>query len=267
MENRRLFMKNKFVPIIITLFTVFSNPVYAQGIPVIDGQGLVQHVVNAMESVAQTAKQIEQYKTQLQQYQNMLQNTMTPDYYLWADAQSAMNGLYDAMNSFNQFRDSIGDYQKYLDLYKILDQYSTHNCFMAKGCTKEEQAQLDKELAMIDEANKRANDDSFKVIDQQQRRLKTEAAELQRLQMNAQGAQGQLEALQYANQFAAAQVYQLQQMRGAMLAQQQAVTTQLANTQNEKALQQAQQRKLTEGDVTNSSEGSSLPVGKKINSF
>lgn len=254
MENRRLFMKNKFVLIIITLSTVFSNPVYAQGIPVIDHHSLIQHTINAIELVAQTAKQIEQYKTQLQQYENMLQNTMTPDYYLWADAQSAMNGLYDAMNSFNQFRDNIGNYQKYLDLYKILDQYSTHNCFMAKGCTKEEQEQLDKELAMIDEANKRANDDSFKVIDQQQQRLRQEAAELQRLQINAQGAQGQLEALSYANQFAAAQVYQLQQMRGAMLAQQQAVTAQLANQQNDKARNKAAFEAATRGVFFNNEE-------------
>ena len=91
----------------------FSTPAHA-GIPVIDGTNLAQNIMTAIESVAQTLKQIEQYRTQLQQYENMLQNTAAPAAYIWAQAQSTINGLMTAVNTLDHYKQQLGSLDSYL---------------------------------------------------------------------------------------------------------------------------------------------------------
>ena len=62
-------------------------------------------------------------------------------------------------------------------------------------------------------------------VDQQQTALVNDASNLQQLQQQATGAQGQLEAIQAANQFASAQNNQLLQIRSILIAQQNAEAT------------------------------------------
>ncbi|WP_454458303.1 type IV secretion system protein [Thauera phenylacetica] len=90
-----------------------SMPAHA-GIPVIDGTNLAQNIMTAIESVAQTLKQIEQYRTQLQQYENMLQNTAAPAAYIWAQAQSTINGLMTAVNTLDHYKQQLGSLDSYL---------------------------------------------------------------------------------------------------------------------------------------------------------
>ena len=55
--------------------------------------------------------------------------------------------------------------------------------------------------------------------------MESDATQLQRLQSAANGAQGQMEAIGYANQLASHQSNQLLQIRGLLIAQQNAVAT------------------------------------------
>ena len=74
-------------------------------------------------------------------------------------------------------------------------------------------------MSILAQAQKQANDGLFKGIDQQQDSLQADARQLERLQSAAQGAVGQMQAIQYANQLASAQGNQLLQIRGLLIAQ------------------------------------------------
>lgn len=77
----------------------------------------------------------------------------------------------------------------------------------------------------------------FKALDEQQETLQSDADNLADLQTQATGAQGQMEAIQAANQLASAQSNQLLQIRSLLVAQQNAAAT-LAQTQADKEAQQ-----------------------------
>ncbi len=198
--------------------SIITTPAQA-GIPVIDGGNLVQNVMTAIESVAQTLKQIEQYQTQLQQYENMLQNTMAPAAYIWDQAQSTINGLMAATDTLNYYKGSP--------------------CFTATGCSASEWAAMKNVQQLASESQKKANDALFKGLDKQQDNLTADAATLQRLQSSAQGATGQMQAIGYANQLAANQANQLLQIRGLLIAQQNAATARMQAQADLEAQQQA----------------------------
>ncbi|MBE7326235.1 conjugal transfer protein TrbJ, partial [Nocardioides sp. Y6] len=69
----------------------------------------------------------------------------------------------------------------------------------------------------------------------------------EQLKGKATTAQGQLEARGYANQFASQQANQLMQIRGLLLAQQNAIATQMQAQQDRQAQQDAAGAKLREG--------------------
>jgi P-type conjugative transfer protein TrbJ len=65
------------------------------------------------------------------------------------------------------------------------------------------------------------------------------SAQLQRLQSSAQGSNGQLQAIGYANQLASHQSNQLLQIRGLLIAQQNALATRNQALADNEAKQQA----------------------------
>lgn len=77
----------------------------------------------------------------------------------------------------------------------------------------------------------------FKALDEQQETLQSDADNLADLQTQATSAQGQMEAIQAANQLASAQTNQLLQIRSLLVSQQNAAAT-LAQAQADKEAQQ-----------------------------
>lgn len=199
-----------------------SMPAGATGIPVIDGLNLSQNVMTAIEEVAQTLKQIEEYSTQLQQYENQLQNTMAPAAYIWDQAQSTINGLMNATNTLSYYKAKLGSIDTYLGKFQDVNYYKSSPCFTAAGCSPAEWAAIKQVQQLASESQKKANDALVKGLDQQQTDLQNDASTLQRLQSAAQGANGQMQALGYANQLASQQANQLLQLRGLLIAQQNA---------------------------------------------
>jgi len=221
------------------------------GIPVIDAGNLSQNIVTALENVTHTAKQIQQYQTQLQQYENMLQNSVAPAAYIWDQAQATMASLNGAINTLQGYKTALGSVDNYLNKFQDLSYYRNSSCFTATGCTAAQFAAISRnadQLAM--EAQKKANDAVFKGLDQQQTALQTDAAKLQRLQSSAQGAAGQMAAIQFANQLASNQASQLLQIRSLLIAEQNMVATRNQALADQEAKQKAAGEQLRRGSYT-----------------
>jgi P-type conjugative transfer protein TrbJ len=205
--------------------TTLPGVVYAYALPVIDAGNLTQNIVTATENVAHTLKQIQQYQTQLQQYENMLQNTMAPSQQIWDSATVTMNHLRGSIDTLNAYKSSLGSIDAYLGKFKDMAAYRNSPCYSVNGCTPAQWAAMTDSERLGSESQKKANDALFKGLDRQLEGLQTDAAQLQRLQAAAQGSTGQLEAIGYASQLASHQSNQLLQIRGLLIAQQNAIAT------------------------------------------
>jgi P-type conjugative transfer protein TrbJ len=217
------------------------------GIPVIDGANLSQTIMTAIESVAQTLKQIEQYSTQLQQYENQLRNTMAPAAYIWDRAQSTINGLMGAVDTLNYYKTQLGSVDAYLGKFQDVTYYRGSPCFSSAGCSEAKWAAMSENRGLASESQKKANDALFRGLDRQQEALKVDARTLEQLQSSAQGASGQMQALGYANQLASQQANQLLQIRGLLIAQQNAVATRMQAEADREAQQQVASEQLRRG--------------------
>lgn len=204
--------------------SMIATPAHA-GIPVIDGGNLTQNIMTAIESVAQTMKQVQQYQTQLQQYENMLQNTATPTSYIWDQATTTMNQLRGSIDTLNYYKTNLGSIDSYLGNFQDTAHYRSSPCFSSNGCTDAQFAEVKNSQSLGSEAQKKSTDALFKGLDKQQDAMVNDAQTLQRLQSSAQGATGQVQAIGYANQLASQQANQLLQIRGLLIAQQNAVAT------------------------------------------
>lgn len=240
------FLAAKLALVIAVSSTLAVTPVQA-GIPVIDGTNLSQNIMTAIESVAQTLKQIEQYRTQLQQYENMLQNTMAPAAYIWDQAQSTINGLMNAVNTLDYYRNQLGSLDAYLGKFQDVSYYRNSPCFSAAGCSDAERAAMEQNRRLASESQKKANDALFKGLEQQQRNLTADARQLEQLQSAAQGATGQMQAISFANQLASQQANQLLQIRGLLIAQQNAMATKMQADADKEAQQAAAAAQLRQG--------------------
>ena len=243
---KQKFLAAKLALVVAVSSTLMVTPVEA-GIPVIDGTNLSQNIMTAIESVAQTLKQIEQYSTQLQQYQNQLQNTMAPAAYIWDQAQSTINGLMNATNTLNYYKNQLGSLDSYIGKFQDVNYYKGSPCFSATGCSAAEWTAMKNVQQLASESQKKANDALFKGLDKQQDNLTADAATLQRLQSSAQGATGQMQAIGYANQLASQQANQLLQIRGLLIAQQNAMATKMQADADKEAQQAAAAAQLRQG--------------------
>jgi P-type conjugative transfer protein TrbJ len=192
---------------------------------VIDAANVVQTTVTAMESIAQTSKQIQQYQTQLQQYENMLRNTAAPTANIWDQAQATMNQLRTSIDTLAYYKNTLGSVDTYLGKFKDMNTYQASHCFSYNGCSQAEWEAMQASQRLGSEAQKRANDALFHGLDRQQDGMVADARQLERLQASAQGAQGQVQAIGYANQLASHQANQLLQIRALLVAQQNAIAT------------------------------------------
>lgn len=236
------------VALVLALAVPGVMPTAQAGIPVIDRANLRQTVMTAVENVAQTLKQIEQYRTQLQQYENMIQNTAAPDTYIWDQATSTMNQLRGAIDTLNYYKSQAGGLDGYLSKFQDVAYYRSSPCFNT-GCTKAELDAMNQASNKLNsEVQKKANDALFKGLDKQQDAMENDARQLQRLQSAAQGATGQMQAIGFANQLASNQANQLLQIRGLLIAQQNAVATRNQVLADREAKEAASDEHLRKGD-------------------
>jgi P-type conjugative transfer protein TrbJ len=236
------------IALVMTITTTsLSMPVNAGGIPVIDGTNLTQNMMTALESVAQTIKQVEEYRTQLQQYSDQIQNTIAPTTYVWDQAQSTINGLMSAVDTLNYYKNQVGSLDSYLGKFQDVSYYRGSPCFSSVGCSDAERAVMQQNRIIASQSQKKANDALFHGLDLQQDALKADARRLEQLQSAAQSATGRMEAIQYANQLASQQSNQLLQIRGLLIAQQNAMTTRNQVLADREAQEEASAEQLRMG--------------------
>lgn len=214
------------------------------GIPVIDGANLSQNVMGTIEAIAQTLKQVEeyatqvqQYQTQLQQYENMIQNTAAPAAYIWDQANNTINKLVQAQDMLNYYQNQAGSLTAYLDKYKNASYYRSSPCFNGSGCTENERLAMAENRRRANAAQHEANKAQLQGLEKQQEAMQADARQLERLQSAASTADGQVKAIQYANQLASHQGNQLLQIRGLMIAQQNALVAEQQARQDRQAVE------------------------------
>lgn len=224
---------------------ILVQAVYAN-LPVID-------FTNLLESVTQTSQQLQQYKTQLSQYENMLENTKNLDKFTWDEATNTMDNLVDSIDTLNYYKQQAGSMNEYLSRYQDENHYRNMPCFNGGQCSEAELTALAQQEANASEAQKRANDAMLRGLELQEVAMKSDARQLTRLQEQAQGAPGQMAALQAANQLASAETNQLLQIRGLMVAEQNAQATRLAAIADKEAIQAAGDERFRQGSFKKSS--------------
>ncbi|WP_033693933.1 MULTISPECIES: P-type conjugative transfer protein TrbJ [unclassified Pseudomonas] len=230
------------------------------GIPVVDGVHAAISQLGVAENIAQTAKQLQEYKTQidqyttqLEQYENMIKNTTAPAAYIWDQANSTINKLMQAQDMLNYYTAQAGSLDSYLSKFQDVNYYRSSSCFQLGGCSESEKAAIERVEDTHSEAQKEANAAMFKGIAQQQENLKSDARRLEQLQGAASTADGQVKAIQYASQIASQQANQLLQIRGLMLAQQNAMAAKAAAEQDQQARDTAAERNMTSGSFKKTS--------------
>lgn len=228
------------VMVIILIQAVHAN------LPVID-------FTNLLESVTQTSQQLQQYKTQLSQYENMLENTKNLDKFTWDEATTTMDNLVNSIDTLDYFKQQAGGMNEYLSRYQDENHYRNTPCFNGGQCSEAELNALSQQEANASEAQKKANDAMLRGLELQQVAMKSDARQLTRLQEQAQGASGQMAALQAANQLASAETNQLLQIRGLMVAAQNAEATRLAAIADKEAIQAAGDERFRQGSFKKSS--------------
>lgn len=201
---------------LLLLYFFSPFPARAGGIPVFDAANLQQTAISAVEAVNQTIKQIEQYALQLQQYEDMIKNSIAPAAYVWDQAQRTMNKIIALQDQLDFYMNQAGDVNTYMRKFGSASAYRNSPYFAAP--TQENKKAILESEELGSEAQKHANDNVVKTLENQQAALKEDAANLEQLQAKAQGAQGRMEAIQYANQLASHQNNQLLQLRALMMA-------------------------------------------------
>lgn len=228
-------MKLNALLIYFCVFTAFGS-----GAPVFDVANWMQNGKMIATQLSEHKTQIDQYKNQIDQYQNMLENTKSLTTYQWDDANSVINNLLESTNTIDYYKQEAGTLQGYLDRFQSQEYYQKNSCFNDSGqCSTEELKKIKQSRLAASVAEKRSNDAMIKGIDKQQQSLKSDSAKLHNLQSQAQSATGQKQALQAASQLASNQSHQLLQIRGVLLAQQNAQAVKDAASANKEAIQSA----------------------------
>ncbi|HAT8886252.1 TPA: P-type conjugative transfer protein TrbJ [Legionella pneumophila subsp. pneumophila] len=227
----------KFKSMIIYCFVL---PVFASGAPVFDVANWIQNGKMIATQISEYKTQVDQYKNQMDQYQNMLENTKSLTSFEWDNANSVINNLLESTDTIDYYKQEAGSLQGYLDRFQSQEYYQKTPCFNGNGqCSAEELKKIKQSRLAASVAEKRSNDAMLKGIDKQQQSLKNDSAKLRTLQSQAQNAAGQKEALQAASQLASNQSHQLLQIRGVLLAQQNAQAVKDAASANKEAIQTA----------------------------
>lgn len=228
----------------------------ASGIPTVDVVSIVQQVIIAFEEIMQTIQQIEEFATQIEQFEAQLKNMELPDSYVWSDAQNAINGLLSLSELTSYYSNEVGSLDRYLDRLNSIEHFRNIPCFSDGGCTQDEwdEAFNNRDLDMGMEARRAANAGLIKTLRAESGQLQTDAANIRRLQSSAMSVEGEVEALQAANQFAGNMAQQMLNIRALLKVQGEAAQAFRADQLQREALSKAASDSLTSGRLKRESQ-------------
>lgn len=223
---------------------VALRPSTAACMPVFDAGNFAQNLVTAIEAVDQTLTQILEYQNQLAQYEEIVRNGLAPGVYTWDRLLSIRDKLQTIGSSLRNWRHWLRDLDDYLQRFADLDYYRSARCYGSDlSCPESEWARILRESqdlhGLASESQKKTLDHLMISLESSENELADESENLERLQRQAQSAEGQMQALQAANQLASAQAHQLMQMRAIMVAQYRAAAMQALAEQSISAQERA----------------------------
>lgn len=232
------------VAIAIVLALALGLPSRARALPVFDAGNFAQNLVSAIEAVDQTLTQIMTYQNQLLMYEEMIRNGAAPAVYTWDRIVSIQNKLQTIASSLRNYRHWLRDLDDYLSKFGDLDYYRSARCYGSDlSCPESEWERILRESqdlhGLASESRKRTLDQLMRSLEASEEELAQESTNLERLQRQAQAAEGHMQALQAGNQLAAAEVHQLMQMRAIMVAHYRAAAVQALAEQTRQAQQTA----------------------------
>jgi len=218
--------------IVVAVVVVLALPNRTRAIPVFDSGNFAQNLVSAIEAVDQTLTQIMTYQNQLLQYEEMVRNGLAPAVYTWDRIVSIQNKLHTIARSLRDYRHWLRDLDDYLSKFADLDYYRSARCYGSDlSCPESEWERILRESqdmhGLASESRKKTLDQLMRALETSEEELAADSANLEKLQRQAQAAEGHMQALQAGNQLASAEVYQLMQIRIIMVAQYRAIAVQL----------------------------------------
>ena len=169
-----------------------------------------------------------------------------------------MNKLINLTNTIRYYEQQYGGLDGYMQRFRNVEYYRSSPCFsLQEKCNEGAWKLLKDGQNTSTDAQKNANDSLLRGLSEHQNQIPVDAAHLQMLQQKTETAEGQMAALQYANQLAAFQANQLLQMRQMLIAQHNATNTQAQAEVDLKAMQQA-----ARSVATKRLSPETLPVGR-----
>jgi type IV secretion system protein TrbJ len=248
---------NTLIALITLTLTTPTHAIFGVGDIVYDPSNFAQNITAAISEVTQELKQVEQYTTQLrelmvakQQLDDMMQNTKQLTRFNWDDAQGTLSQLLGVTNTIDDYKNQLGSFDSFLGKFQTIDYYRSLPCFGSNTCTASDLAKLSEIDRLSSEARKKANDALFRGVDQQQQTLQKDSEHLRELQQASQSSTGRLQVLQAANELASEQTNQLLQIRGLLVAQQNALATQMEVQNDKEARAIALEEKFKSGTYT-----------------
>lgn len=173
----------------------------AAGIPVIDGTNLTQNTMNVISTMAQEVKQIaqyatqlEQYQTQLQQYSNMVQNTQRPSSWILHNTTSLLNSTRHLLANT-----PMSAVDGYLKQYVNKNYFNTNPCLTGGRCTPQAWTELVQSNRQLTRSRIDRLNTWFSRQQSLEAKFRSADADFERLKASAQTADGQLQAIGYAN--------------------------------------------------------------------
>jgi type IV secretion system protein TrbJ len=231
-------LKTILSAMILTLMIGLSTPSHAVDL-VFDMEAAIADAESLANDAEALSNQVTQIQNQVQQYENMVQNTVAPAAYLWDQAQQKMNMLRNISGTIDGYINRFGTIDGYLNKFQDVGYYRSSPCFKIGNCTQAQLQAIHDNLSFGSETQKKSNDSAFRDLQAQRDQLTQDSRNLERLQSQISGYDGQMEALQGANQLASMQVNQLMQLREMLATANAAILQRQQAIQNVEAMQQA----------------------------
>ncbi|WP_342221515.1 P-type conjugative transfer protein TrbJ [Candidatus Fukatsuia endosymbiont of Tuberolachnus salignus] len=220
---------------------VVAWPVFDVPHTAVSGANALTTAGTKLEQGLHYMKQVNHYRQQINHYKEMVEKLSS---YNWDDPLASTEKLLQAQNTLNDYKRKLGGLEQYLLQYKDLKGHLSSPCFTSGGCTDSQRQELLKAQDNASEVQKLAYDAVLTGIDQQQKSLQKDSGQLTKLQSQVESAKSQMQAAQAASQLASAQANQLLQIRGLLMAQQNAEATRAQVIADSEAQAMASSRQL-----------------------
>ena len=212
----------RWLPLLISL-TLLPPPAAGAQWVVTDPGNLVQSIISALQDVNAVLKQIEQYKTQIDQYTAQLRDLAAPAVWVWDLGVDTVQTAESVQRKLSNYKQLLKDTNASLSQLGDPDYYKNSPCYNKKAvtsaCGSILQALHEQQQKSL-QTQHQANEAMFQSLDAQHASMGKRLDRLKTVMETSQGAEGQMQVLQAANELTSAQIAELMEIRSLMITQQ-----------------------------------------------